>query len=687
MKKYNCVLQDDSKDCGICSLLTIIREHKGNVSKEYLRNITAANRNGVNALSLIEAGKKIGFDSKGLYGDIRKLDSRYLPCIAHVILDNKTKHFVVIHKIDFKNENIIIADPSRGIIKLDIDKFDKISTKNYLIFIPRKKLPLYEENNLIKNEVAHFIYKYNKEFIMLFIFSLLYTVFSIIISYNLKFIIETSIVNESIKNLYAVTLFLGIIYFSKIVLEYLRVKILNFINHKLDYILLSKSFYHILSLPHLYFKDRTTGDIFSRIRDTVEIREIISNFLILLSVDLLVAITSIIFLFTISSKLTIITFLFMTIYSITITFYNNYLSLYIEELKEHNATLNSKIIEYITGNNTIKSLNILEKIKNRFNLIYNKVLISNYNFINKENNKYLIEKIIINLLIVSILFYGSSDVINNKMTLSNLITFNAILYYFFDPLKNIMNIKISYKKSKIIIERLNEMLNIKDEKIYTDMINIEKIKGDIEVRNLSYKYGSRKLLNNLSLTFKEGEKVLIYGRSGCGKSTLGKILSGIIPIEKGKVTIDGRDINNCNVWSLREQITYLFQDEYIFNGSLFDNLNIKNIRDKKKIRESIECMLLEDVIEKRGNDSIEENGSNISGGERQRIALTRAFIKDSNIFILDESFSQIDVETERKILTNMFIKHRYKTIIVISHRFDNNDLYDRTLNLEEYAYR
>lgn len=685
MRKYNCVMQDDSKDCGICSLLTIIREHNGNLSKEYLRNITATSNSGVNALSLIEAGRKLGFDAKGLYGDIRKLDSRYLPCIAHVILD-KNKHFVVIHKIDLKNENIIIADPSRGILKLDIDKFDKISTKNYLIFIPRKKLPLIEEENLIKSEITHFIYKYNKEFIILFIFSLLYTVYSIIVSYNLKLIIDTSIINQSINNLYVVILFLGILYFLKTLLEYLRIKIFNFINHKLDYILLSKSFYHILSLPHLYFKDRTTGDIFSRVRDVVEIRETISNFLMIISIDFLVSLTSFIFLGFISKKLTVIAFVFMLIYSLFIEIYNRYLSIYIEDLKINNALLNSQIIELISANNTIKSLNILEKMKNRFSLIYNKVLVSNHNFLNKENIKFFIEKIILNSLIVIILYIGAKDVIDENLKLSSFITFNTILYFVFEPIKNLTNIKYYFTKSKIILNRLNEMLNIKEERIITDISDIEKIKGDIEIKNLNYRYGSRVVLNKINLLFKEGEKVLIHGKSGCGKSTLGKIISGIIPIERGKISINKKDLNSYNMWNLREDVTYLFQDEYIFTGTLMDNISIKNKCDKKNIKESINNLLLNEIIEKRNSDYLDENGSNLSGGERQRIALARAFTKDSNIFILDESFSQIDVDTERKILTNLFLKYRYKTIIVISHRFDNNDLYDRTLNLEEYGH-
>ena len=147
MKRYECVIQDGPKDCGVCSLLTIIKFYKGDVSKEYLRNLTYTTNNGVNALSLIEAGKKLGFSSYGVKGDVSDIEDKYLPCIAHVIIDKKYKHFVVIHKIDKKNNNIIIADPAKGIVKMDIDKFKSISTKNYIYLIPNKIIPRIKEEN------------------------------------------------------------------------------------------------------------------------------------------------------------------------------------------------------------------------------------------------------------------------------------------------------------------------------------------------------------------------------------------------------------------------------------------------------------------------------------------------------------------------------------------------------------
>ena len=689
MKKYECVMQDGPKDCGVCSLLTIIRVHKGEVSKEYLRELTYTTNNGVNALSLIEAGKKLGFSSYGVKGDVLNIEDKYLPCIAHVIIDKKYKHFVVIHKIDKKNNNIVIADPSKGIINMDIDKFKSISTKNYIYFIPNKSIPVIKEENAIKRIINEYIYLNKNTLITIFIFSILFVLFSIILSFEFQFVIERSINLNSLNNLYPLISILLFIYLIKNTLDYSKEKLLNFISTKLDCILINDSLNHILSLPHLYFKNRTTGEVLSRISDLDNLKNILCNLLITVLVDLLIFVVSIITLFFINVKLTLFTIGIITISSIITLLYNKFIYYDIRELKENNAKVNSYIIELINGINSIKSLNILEKMKERFSLIYNKFLLSNYNFSNKVTNKKLIENITTSIISLIILFIGGGLVLKNEMKLSSLITFNSIIFYHIGSLKNILDFTIMNKQIKLRIERINELLNIKEEKIYFDLNPLRNIKGDLIIKSLYYKYGTKEVINNLNIVFKEGNKVLIHGSSGSGKSTLAKLISGYLEIQRGKIQIGHNDINNINLWSLREQITYVSQDEYLFNSTLYENLNIKNTRDKNRVYDIGRCMLLDDFVSKNPNGYnmiLDENACNLSGGERQRVILARAFLKNSNIFILDESFSEINVDKERKILTNIFNYFKEKTIIVISHRFDNNDLYDEVCNLEDYGF-
>ncbi len=284
---------------------------------------------------------------------------------------------------------------------------------------------------------------------------------------------------------------------------------------------------------------------------------------------------------------------------------------------------------------------------------------------------------------------GSKMVLDGTFTLSKLITFNALSFYFIDPIKNVVNIKFNYKKMKIVKERINELLELKEENLYLDTNLVKEVKGDIEIRDLTYSYNKKdKILDNISLKIKEKEKVVIVSPSGYGKSTLSKIIARYIDIEKGHVYINNIDINDYNLWSIREDITYSSQNEFIFTDSIYNNLKIKNTCDEE-IRNTCKMMLIDEIYQKRNCDInmlLEENGSNLSGGERQRVILGRTFLKKSNIYILDEAFSEIDKDRERIILNNIFKKYKDKTIIVISHKNDNIDIYDRVIDLSNLKY-
>lgn len=690
MKHYECVLQDGPKDCGICSLLTIIKKHGGLVSKEYLRNLTNTTTSGVNALSLLEAGKRLGFYTQGVKGDILKLDNKYLPCIAHVIIDNKYNHFVVVHDIDRKNNYLIIADPSRGIVKLDVEKFKSISTNNYLLFIPNKTLPIMKEENLIKKKILELFYNNKSIFITIISFSFLFTLVNIIITFNFQFIIDRAINISSKNNIYFISFLFLFIYALKNILEYSREKLLLFITHKMNFILINDSINHIISLPHIYFKNRTTGEVLSRISDLDELKEIISDFLLTICVDILITITSLFVLLSINKTLFLILLLILSIYSVIVLLFNKFLNEYIKILKEKNSKINSKIIELINAINTIKGLNVYEKVKEDFSIDYNDYLNTNYNFTKNINNKKILDSIVISIISLIIFSKGGSLVIDGNMKLSSLISFNSIILYNFTSLKNILNVDILYKKTKIIIERINELLNIQEEKIHFDLNPIKNLNGNIMIKKLSFKYNDNYVINNLNLSFKEKEKILITGSSGSGKSTLAKLMSGFLEVRRGKIFIGNIDINDINLWNLREQITYVSQEEYLFNNTVIENICLKKQRDKNTINDICKCMLVDEIVSNNKNGYnmiLEENASNISGGERQRIILARTFLKNSNIYILDETLSQINIEKERIILKNIFEKFKDKTIIVISHRMDNSDLFDSIYNLEEYESR
>lgn len=688
LKKYQWVRQDNLKDCGVCSLLTIIKTYGGNVSKEYLRQLTKTNKDGTNAFNLLNAGRQLGFDTKALKGDVLQLDKRLLPCIAHVIIDNKYQHFVVIVAINKKKKIITISDPACGIKKYKIDEYNKISSNQYLIFIPTKHIPILKKNNNISKNILGLFIQNKTIIISIFIFSLIYTIINILTSFHFQFIIETVLNYSSKTNLYFIITIMIFLYLLKSFIDLVRNNLLNYINHTLDYKLLFDVYRHIISLPYLYYKSRTTGEVISRINDLSDIKQILGRVFMTIFVDLILIIIVFFTLYNINSTLTVIALVIVIMYLIVMKIFNRLFNNYISKNQELGANVNSYMFESINNIDTIKFLNLEENVLNNMDIKYNDYLNNSYKFERVYNLLNLIKDIINYLGISAIIFVGVLMVISEKMTFGELITYNSMIIYFLEPIKSIIGMEMALKKVKVSIERVNELYDIQKERNEVDNKYVGKgVKGNILVKDLNYSYNGRKnIFKEINFKIDSGNKVIIYGKSGSGKSTIGKLLMRLFEIERNKIFIDGKDVNDYNMLELRKEFCYVGQNENLFNDTIYNNIVFNRECDYEEFLEISKITSVDEIIKDNvmGYDMLlEENGFNISGGERQRIILARALLKNSSVYIFDESLSQVDIQKEREILNKVFEKLKGKTIIYISHRFDNSDLFNQKIDMEK----
>ena len=267
------------------------------------------------------------------------------------------------------------------------------------------------------------------------------------------------------------------------------------------------------------------------------------------------------------------------------------------------------------------------------------------------------------------------------MNIGRLLTFTSLLIYFLEPIKNIINLDTMIKEAKNALKRILDIVSYQkeDNGLVGDFQN-----GDIEFKNLDFSFNDRDyILKNINLKIKKGSKVMVVGKSGSGKSTLFKILMRFYNFKNNKVFINNVDLNNYDINTLNNNILYLGQNEILFNDTLYNNLVFDNSNSSKVLDVCKMCYVEKIIDSNLGyNMLIEENGFNLSGGEKQRIILARSLLKDFNILIIDEGLSQVDVNMERKILKNIFRYYKDKTIIVISHRLDNLDLFDNLVKIE-----
>lgn len=680
-------MQDGVKDCGICSLLTIVRYYNGNYSKEYLRTITNTTKDGVTAFALLEAAKNIGFDAVGVTGDALDIAKKNLPCIAHVVIQNKYKHFLVIYKIDKKNKVIMLADPSQGLVKMNVSDFEKMSTKVFLFLKPNKKIPYVKNESKVKNIIYNFLSENKMSLFIILILSFLYNIISIMTSFNFQLIMNYALKYGSKYNLYIIFISMLILYILKELLIYIRNLVVNFISLKLDYSLITSVYSHILSLPYSYYRNRPVGEVIMRINDLSELKDSVSQLIVTFLLDIFLIIITLIFLYMINFKLTLIVIFVLILYFLVTFIYNKFLFKMLRLNKKDSSAVNTFMVESIEGVMSIRGSNTFLQFKDKFSSLYNNFIISSYNFFKKYNTLNFLNNFLISILIVVIITMGSIFVIDGNMDSSSIITYYSVLCFFLEPVKNVANFDVVVKKSRISIERIEELLMVEEEKILLDNQKITGKLKNILFKDVTFSYDFKNnVVNKLNLKIDEGEKVVIYGKSGSGKSTVAKILTRYLDVERGKVFINGYDINDYNLWSIREGITYVSQNEFLLTDTIYNNINMKGTRDAEYIFDVCKMIGVDKIVKfKNGgyNMILEENGSNISGGERERILLARAFVRDSDVYILDESFSEIDSLGEREILGKIFSKYKDKMIIVISHRMDNNDLYDRRICMEE----
>ena len=671
MFKRNLIRQDGFKDCGPTCLSMIIKHYKGYIDINELKEMCKTDKNGTTAYHLIETAKKCGFESYGVKCNLEDINKNniILPCIAHVILNNSYKHYVVIKKIDYKKKKITVYDPIGTIKTYTYENFQKIFSNIIILLYPIKVIKNIP-NNSIKKFILEITKTSTKQLIQIIIISIFITLFSIIISFYLQYMVDN--VNNQGKIYFIFTLFL-IIYIMKIISDFLRNKIIILVNQKIDFNLNYNSFKQIINLPYCYYKNNTTGEIISKINDLDVVRQVISKVAISIFIDLPLTLLSLIIMYILNEKLFIISLIIMLLYWLVLILFRNPLNEKIEDTTLAKADTTSYMVERINGYETLKGCNkehiALKKFEDKYAALSNKI----YDLDNCYNYQLLLKEIINDLGFIFIILIGILLVKDNIITIGQLLSFNSLLVYFLTPIRNIIDLDDSIKQSKIAIKKILNLYYDKKENGILD----KKMKGEIIFKDLSYTFNdTRNVLENINLKINQNSKVMVIGESGSGKSTLFKILKKYYTVPRDKVYIDNVDINDYQ----KSNIVYVSQNEILFTDTISNNIDSDNIIDISKI-----C-LTDEIVKNNQlgyNMLIEENGFNLSGGERQRIILARALANEFDILIIDEGLSQVDINMERKILKNLFENYNDKTIIFISHRLENMDLFNQVIKLKK----
>ena len=668
MKKEFIVRQNDITDCGICCLESIIKYYNGFVPLETLRLDTKTNYTGTSAFNLINTAQKYGFNAFG-----RKIidinDIKILPAIAHLELANGLTHFVVIYKIT--KSSIYIMDPAKGYKKEDKKTFLKNWTHVILIFKPYKTVPFIKQSNSIKSLFLA-ILNTEKDLIKKIIFtSAIITIFSIIISYYLK-IILSSVENNYITSTIIIIIIFLVFHIYKIYLNHYRNNLLIYLNKNIDVKIILNFINHIFKLPLNIIKSRTSGEILTRIKELNNIKELFSEILVTLFIDMSLVICSIYFLYTINNKLFFILCIICLIYMIVGSVFGPIIYKKLNDNIDIETEFNSDLVEKVDSIESIKYLNITNKITNDIGNKYIKYLKNSFNYSIFINKFEAIKSSIHEIGLFLITSMGIYFITTNDLQLLSLLTFDSLLYYFINPIENCINLIPKFMLVKLSINNVNEFINIDDEKIG---LKEQFVNGTIKFSNVSYSYDDYEyILKNFNINIPFKSHLTIQGHSGCGKSTLCKMLNRSIDDYKGIITINDINIKDYSINTLRSNILYVSQREKLFTASIKENILLGKKISKQKLNQILKITKVDEIIKNKSfrlESMLFDSGYNLSGGERQRIILARALIFNPEILILDESLSELDPEAEKNILLSLDKYLKDKTLIYISHSNHN----------------
>ena len=668
MKSKVIIKQHDIKDCGAASLLSIIRYYDGYVPIDKIREDACITKDGITAYNLVLAAKKYGFDSYGIKIENKDLTSSNisLPSIAYVELKNGLKHYVVIYEITDKY--FIIMDPAHGKVKMKKDEFYEIFKNVLIILVPRCEIVKYEKSNKLYDIFINIIKSDKKIIISLLIASIMLTIFSILSSFYMKIAINSVVNNYNNLFVLLVIIFLFITLFKTIMLL-LQNYYANYLNKNINIKILIPFIKHIFNLPLNVISNHNTGEITTRINEINNIKDLFSDIFINFIMNILLAFSSCIVLFIINIKLFLSLLIIIIIYFIFNLFWIKPINNYVNKSIDEETNLNSLLVSYLNGIISIKNNSSNEYFNNKLEQVIIKYLKTNFNFNHFINSYTFLNNIIVELGLFIVNTYGLFLIMNNKLSLIDLITFDSIYLYLIDPIKHIIDLFPRFFYIKKTFTKINEFISLEEEKFSDKASDFSN--GNILFKNISFSYDYYNFpLKHFNLCIKKANKVLIMGKSGCGKSTILKLIYRIINPNEGDILIDNINIKDYDLNTIRENITYVSQDEKLFNGTIKENIVIDRNINPKELNNILALCQVNDILDKRKlrlDSYIIEEGNNLSGGEKARLILARALLRKSNIILLDESLNTIEENDANKIINNINKFFKDKTIIYVSH--------------------
>jgi ATP-binding cassette, subfamily B, bacterial HlyB/CyaB len=623
-----------------------------------------------------------GLKARRSRASLSRLPQSPLPAIA----SSRAGGFFVLARANLTHA--LIAHPDRPPVEVSLAELDALWTGDLILVTKREALG----GDALRFGLTWFlpvVKRFKGILVEVLVISIFMQLIGLASPLFFQVVIDKVLVHRGLTTLEVLVIGLVIISIADVTLNYLRTYAFSHTTSRMDAILGSHLFRHLIALPVAYFESRAVGQTVARVRELENIRQFLTGSALTLVIDVMFSFIFIGVMAWYSGFLTMIVLASLPFYAAISLWVTPGLRTRVKEKFARGAANQSMLVESLSGIQTLKAMAVEPQVRARWERQLAAYIQSSLKVVTLSAGGTQAVTLVNKITTALLLWFGAQAVINNQMTIGELVAFNMLAGQISSPVLRLAQLWQDFQQFKLSIDRLGDIINTPMEKQGASAKqDMPPLRGDIAFEDIVFRYkpGGQEVMRDLSLTIRAGEVVGIVGRSGSGKSTLTKLLQRLYVPERGRILVDGIDTALIDPAWLRRQIGVVLQENVLFNRTIRENIALSNpsMSMSEVIRAAQLAGAHDFILElPHGYDTVlEERGANLSGGQRQRIAIARALVANPRVLIFDEATSALDYESERVIQANMRAICKDRTVLIVAHRLSTVRQADRIVVLD-----
>jgi ATP-binding cassette subfamily C protein len=672
---YQLVQQHSEEDCGAACLATIAKYYGRTFTINRIREAVGTGQQGTSLLGLKRGSEVLGFKARGVKASAETLTKKSevpLPAIIHW----KGYHWVVLY--GKRGRKYIIADPAVGIRYLTKKWLMEAWTDGIMLIVEPDPVRFSEQPEDKVSGFSRFlkrVWPYRGILSQAFVINLVLGLLSLGSPFLLQILTDDVLVRGDTKLLTGVVIAVVVMHLVSSSLQFVQSNLITHFAQRLELGLVLEFGRQVLRLPLTYYETRRSGEIVSRLGDIQQINQLVSQVVASFPSQFFIALVSFGFMLFYSQKLTIVALIIAVIMTVSTVIFLPSLQQKTRNALVTDAENQGVLVETFKGALTLKTTTAAPQFWDEFQSRFSRFANLMFSTIQIGIINNVFSGLISNIGSVALLWFGSTLVISKELSIGQLLAFNSMNGSFSAFIGAVIGFVDEFIRVKTATQRLTEVIDSTPENQDDSKKPFAKVssKADIICTNLNFHHiGRIDLLENFSLNIPGGKVTALIGESGCGKSTLAKLIAGLYTLQSGNIRIGIYNQQDLSLDCFRQQVILVPQEPHFWSRSIIENFRLGNPQITfEQIVQACKIAKADEFISKlpeKYQTILGEFGANISGGQRQRLALARAIVNDPPILIMDESTAGLDPVSESQVLDKILYHRRGKTTILISHR-------------------